>query len=72
MRGDGDIVEVFRRVDRRLGRCAIDDLGELVEDLDAGFLKFHPHQNRQEAAKKAGGNGEKDIERADILVIGRE
>ena len=48
------VIEVLGGVDRRLRRGAIDDLSEMVEDLDAGLLQLHPHQNRQAAADKPG------------------
>ena len=70
MGGDGYVVEVLRRVDRCLWRSAIDDLGEVVEDLNAGFLQLHPHQNRHGAADEATDNCEDEIEGTDILVIG--
>src|ERR1019366_1724578 len=47
------------------------DLGQNVEDLDARLLQLHPHQNRHAAADESGKDREKDIEGADILVIGR-
>ncbi|MNI02157.1 hypothetical protein D3C73_550210 [compost metagenome] len=59
-------------IDRGIALETIDDRGEAVENLDAGFLQLHAHRDRQKAADNAGHDREDQVKRADILVIGRE
>ncbi|MNZ82547.1 hypothetical protein D3C78_1012460 [compost metagenome] len=41
-----------------------------MEDLDARLLQFHAHDNRQTAADDARHDGEDQVERADVLMVG--
>ena len=59
-----------RRRHRRRSR-AIDHAGKAVENLDAGLVQLHAHQDREEAADHARDDREPQIHRADVLVVGR-
>jgi len=42
------------------------------EVLHAGALQLHPHQHRQRPAHQSAAQGEDQVERADVLVVGAE
>ncbi len=69
MRSGEDVVHLLAAVDGGIALHAINHLGQTVEDLDAGFLKLHAHQNRQKAADNAGEDRENQVECADILWL---
>ena len=50
---------------------AVDHRGQAVEDLDARLLQLHAHDDRQRAADDARDDREDQVERADVLVVGR-
>ncbi len=56
--------------DARIG--ALQDMGERREDLDAGIHQFGADRHRHGAADHAGDDREDQVERADVLVIGRK
>ena len=70
--GHEHVVHVLAGIERRLaGLEAIDHGGQTVEDLDAGLLQLHAHDDRQSAADHPRHDGEDQIHRADVLVVGR-
>ena len=66
-----DVVHVLAGIDRGVAFEAVDHAGKAMEDLDARLLQLHAHSDRQRAADDAGENREYQIERADVLVVGR-
>src|SRR5690606_22518011 len=49
----------------------IEELRPAMQILDAGLSEFKAHHARQHAADDAGDDREDQVERADVLVVGR-
>ncbi len=71
MSGREDVEHVLAAVDGSITLETIDHLGQTVEDLDARLLQFGAHEDRQRAADDAGDDREDQVERTDVLVVGR-
>ena len=59
-------------VDGSVAFEAVDHGGQAVEDLDARLLQLGAHEDRQRAADDAREDREDQVQRADVLVVGRE
>ncbi|MCY1246575.1 hypothetical protein D9M72_598230 [compost metagenome] len=59
-------------VDGSITLEAVDHLRQTVEDLDARLLQFGAHEHRERAADDARENREDQVQRADVLVVGRQ
>jgi hypothetical protein len=48
------------------------DFGDIAEMLDAGFGEFEAHHARNRTADDPRDDREDQVERADVLVVGRQ
>jgi hypothetical protein len=71
MAGGEHVEHVLAAVDGVVALEAVDHLGETGEDLDARLGELPAHHHRQEAADDARDHREDQVERADVLVVGR-
>ena len=64
------IIHVLAGIQCRAFIHAINHGGKAVENLDTRVLQFHTHGNRQQSPDHARANGEDQVHRADVLVVG--